>query len=159
MLTSKRSKTFDYSLDYKSINFRETPEKYQVGIGEQGVLLIEPYKSEILPFWKFKTPEIAEISAKKIYELFLEYRQNNDFGGMDMARKFIQMGVTRSRRYANHRSGRKYDSKKKIMPIEYDEVKAKCAVVFGEYLTKIKDDEVYTKLMKQYKQKILLNKI
>lgn len=28
---------------------------------------------------------------------------------MDMARKFIQMGMTRAKRYANHKGGRKYD--------------------------------------------------
>ena len=28
--------------------------------------------------------------------------------GMDMARKFLQMGYPRSRRYTNHKSGRKY---------------------------------------------------
>ena len=28
---------------------------------------------------------------------------------MDMARKFLEMGFTRARRYANHSSGRKYD--------------------------------------------------
>ena len=47
-------------------------------------------------------------SAQKIYELFLEYRQQKDFVGMDMARKFLQMGITRARRYANHPSGKKY---------------------------------------------------
>jgi hypothetical protein len=31
---------FDYSLDYKSINFRKHPELYRVGRGEQGVLLV-----------------------------------------------------------------------------------------------------------------------
>jgi hypothetical protein len=40
---------FDYSLDFKTINFRSSPELYRVGKGEQGVLLVEPYKSEILP--------------------------------------------------------------------------------------------------------------
>ncbi|MCC5624981.1 DUF4385 family protein, partial [Nostoc sp. CHAB 5715] len=39
---------FDYSLDFKNINFRHHPELYRVGKGEQGVLLVEPYKSEIL---------------------------------------------------------------------------------------------------------------
>ena len=29
---------------------------------------------------------------------------------MDMCRKFLEMGFTRARRYANHRSGKKYDS-------------------------------------------------
>ncbi|MEK0179898.1 DUF4385 family protein [Microcoleus anatoxicus] len=63
---------------------------------------MEPYKGEILPFWRFKTPEIAAESSSKIYSLFLEYLDRQDFVGADMARKFLQMGYTRSRRYANH---------------------------------------------------------
>lgn len=42
------------------------------------------------------------------YALFLAYGREGDFVGMDMARKFLQMGMTRARRYANHRSGQKY---------------------------------------------------
>jgi hypothetical protein len=41
--------SFGYSLDFKKIDFREHPELYRVGKGEQGVLPVEPYKSEILP--------------------------------------------------------------------------------------------------------------
>ena len=41
--------------------------------------------------------------------MFLQYKQDGDFVGMDMARKFLQMGWTRARRYANHKGGRKYD--------------------------------------------------
>ena len=52
-------RAFDYSLDYKSLNLREQPELYAIGRGEQGVLLVEPYKSELLPHWRFKNPEIA----------------------------------------------------------------------------------------------------
>ncbi len=52
------------------INYRERPDKYRVGKGEQGVLLCEPYKSEILPYWKFKNPSDAKKSSKKIYQLF-----------------------------------------------------------------------------------------
>ena len=100
--------SFDYSLDFKKVDFREHPELYRVGKGEQGVLLVEPYKSEILPHWRFKTPALAQKSANKIYRIFLEYKATEDFVGMDMARKFLQMGYTRSRRYANHKSGRKY---------------------------------------------------
>ncbi len=99
---------FDYSIDFKKTDFRKNPQLYRVGRGEQGVLLVQPYKSEILPHWRFKTPEIAEVSATKIYELFLEYLHQEDFVGADMARKFLQMGYTRARRYANHPSGRKY---------------------------------------------------
>ena len=100
---------FDYSLDYKNLDLRKHPELYRVGKGEQGVLLVEPYKSEILPSWRFKTPEIAKESSAKIYKIFLEYKKQKDFVGMDMARKFLQMGITRARRYANHSSGKKYD--------------------------------------------------
>ena len=107
---------FDYTLDYPNLNLREQPELYRVGIGEQGVLSVEPYKSEILPHWRFKNPEVAEQSAQKIYRLFLEYKQAKDFVGMDMARKFLQMGYTRARRYANHKSGRKYSDEDKVNP-------------------------------------------
>lgn len=58
--------TFDYSLDFDHIDFRKHPELYRIGNGEQGVLLVEPYKSEILPHWRFKTPQIARKSASKI---------------------------------------------------------------------------------------------
>ena len=105
---------FDYELDFAQINFRDQPELYRVGRGEQGVLLVEPYKSEILPHWRFKTPEIAKVSSDKIYQLFLDYQAAGDFVGMDMSRKFLQMGYTRSRRYANYKGGRKYDEKGEI---------------------------------------------
>lgn len=100
---------FDYTLDFANIDFRKHPELYRIGKGEQGVLLIEPYKSEILPHWRFKTPAEAKKSSAKIYRMFLAYLKDADFPGADMARKFLQMGWTRSRRYANHKGGRKYD--------------------------------------------------
>ena len=123
---------FDYELDFDSINFREQPELYRVGRGEQGVLLVEPYKSEILPHWRFKTPEIAKESSDKIYNMYLNYKENGDFIGMDMSRKFLQMGYTRSRRYANHKSGKKYDENGEVMDREIDEEKAKSAIIFQE---------------------------
>lgn len=102
-------KPFNYTLDFANINFREQPQLYRIGKVEQGVLLVEPYKSEILPHWRFKTSDVALASAQHIYQQFLDYKAGNDFIGMDMARKFLQMGYTRSRRYANHKSGKKYD--------------------------------------------------
>ena len=104
---------FNYSLNFKNINFRKHPELYRIGKGEQGVLLVRPYKSEILPYWKFKTEKIAKQSARSIYKLFQHYLKTNDFVGADMARKYLQMGFTRARRYANHKSGRKYKIGKK----------------------------------------------
>lgn len=67
------------------------------------MLLIEPYKSEILPHWHFKTAAEAKKSSIEIYKLFLAYLKAEDFPGADMARKFLQMGWTRARRYANHK--------------------------------------------------------
>jgi len=79
-----------------------------VGIGEQGVLLVQPYKAEILPHWRFKDAVAATESSAAIWGLFEAYLAADDFVGADMARKFLQMGFTRARRYANHRGGKKY---------------------------------------------------
>ncbi|PIC81196.1 cytoplasmic protein [Sporosarcina sp. P18a] len=143
---------FDYDLDYSSLDLRKQPELYRVGRGEQGVLLVEPYKSEILPHWRFKTPEIAKESADKIYELFEEYRRQDDFVGMDMARKFIQMGYTRSRRYANHKSGRKYQEDGTVRERDIDPIKAKSAQIFKERWDVIREDEDYIKRKKAHQK-------
>jgi hypothetical protein len=157
-------KPFDYTLDFKQVNFREQPEMYRIGKGEQGVLLVEPYKSELLPYWRFKTPEIAEASAKKIYALFQQYKKTSDFVGMDMARKFLQMGYTRSRRYANHKSGKKYngpvpaDKKgqsgahgRDQLQLDTDPIKAQSAQVFYEYWQLVKKDKNYIEMMKDHR--------
>jgi hypothetical protein len=141
---------FDYSLDFSTIDFRQCPELYRIGKGEQGVLLVEPYKSEILPHWRFKTPNIARKSADIIYKMFLTYKQQNDFVGMDMSRKFLQMGYTRARRYANHKSGRKYaKGTRNILPNEEDDVKAESARIFYEKWKKVQEDKKYL----QFKEK------
>ena len=118
-------------MDFSTIDFRKRPGLYRIGKGEQGVLLVEPYKSEILPHWKFKTAREARNSARRIYQLFLDYRAEDDFVGMDMARKFLQMGYTRSRRYANHKSGRKYaPGSRELLPHDEDQEKAQAAKRF-----------------------------
>lgn len=72
---------------------------------------------------------------------------------MDMARKFLQMGFTRARRYANHSSGRKYEQsingKRKVRPQATDwktNEKAKAAKVFYALYIKAKSDKKYTRL-------------
>lgn len=144
---------FDYSLDFANINFRQHPEHYCVGKGEQGVLLVEPYKSEILPHWRFKTPEIARSSADRIYAMFLDYKAKGDFVGMDMARKFLQMGYTRSRRYANHKSGRKYDDSKEVLPRQEDPVKAESAKIFYAKWKQAREDQEYLVLKKKHRER------
>ncbi|AOS99354.1 cytoplasmic protein [Exiguobacterium sp. U13-1] len=145
---------FDYDLDFKTTDFRKEPEKYRVGRGEQGVLLVEPYKSEILPHWRFKTPDIAKESSEKIYEMYLAYKEDGDFVGMDMARKFIQMGHTRARRYANYKGGRKYKDKEKneLHTREIDEEKAKSAAIFQEKWDLIRVDEEYLALKREHQK-------
>lgn len=144
---------FDYDLDFDNINFREQPDLYRVGRGEQGVLLVEPYKSEILPHWRFKTPEIATESSEKIFQMYLDYKADGDFIGMDMARKFLQMGYTRARRYANYKGGRKYDENGEIKERTIDEVKAKSAAIFEEKWIIVREDEEYLKLKKEHQKK------
>ena len=143
---------FDYDLDFETIDFRKQPELYRVGRGEQGVLLVEPYKSEILPHWRFKTPDIAKQSADEIMELFEKYRANDDFVGMDMARKFIQMGYTRARRYANYTGGRKYKDDGDIHDRQIDEEKAESARIFKERWDQLRADEDYLKRKKAHQK-------
>ena len=72
-------------------NNKDLRMSYKIGRGETGVLTFEPYKSFLLPKWRFRTPSIAAESAAALYKEFLEYDSKNDFVGMDMTRKFIQM--------------------------------------------------------------------
>lgn len=144
---------FDYNLDFDNIDFRKNPELYRVGRGEQGVLLVEPYKSEILKHWRFKTPEIAEESSDKIYQMFLDYKEKEDFVGMDMARKFLQMGYTRARRYTNYKGGKKYDENGKVNERQNDPVKAESASIFMEKWKLAREDQDYLKRKKEHQKK------
>ena len=127
------------------IDHRRHPECYRIGRGEQGVLNVEPYKSELLPHWRFKTPDVAQASADALLEKFAAYRADDDFVGMDMARKFLQMGYTRARRYANHRSGRKYASRDRssLREIDPDAEKAEAAAIFHAAWTQVREDAAY----------------
>jgi hypothetical protein len=155
-----------YSDTYRNIDFRQSPEKYIIGKGEQGVLLAEPYKSELLPFWRFATPEKATISAEKILAMFYDYKNQHDFVGMDMARKFLQMGYTRSRRYANHTGGKKYDGpvpddkkgqsgahgRKELPKSKEDPEKAESARIFYARYEIAKNDTEYQHMLKAHKE-------
>ena len=155
-----------YTDEYRATDFRTAPHAYRVGVGEQGVLLVQPYKSELLPLWRFRTPEIARQSAKALLEAFRAYRDNADFVGMDMARKYLQMGWTRSRRYANHKSGQKYEgavpadkkgqsgahgrSKRDLEP---DPIKAESAAIFRAALDEARADPVYQEWLEEHRAK------
>ena len=139
------------------IDYRKHPEKYRVGKGEQGVLICEPYKSEIGQFWRFKTKEIAEESSASIYNLFLEYLTQKDFVGADMARKYLQMGFTRARRYANYKGGLKYDKDKDFQLLEKgtgEQEKAAAAAVFFSKWKEAESNLEYAALKKNWKSEL-----
>ena len=149
-------KEFDYDLDYKSLDFtdEETRKLYRIGRGEQGVLLVRPYTDDICAHWRFKTPKIAIESAHAIFDMYLDYLEQQDFIGMDMCRKFLEMGFTRARRYANHNSGKKYDSKGNIRPQEPDHATskyAKSATIFKKVRDIVAKNETYVKMRKQWR--------
>jgi uncharacterized protein YktA (UPF0223 family) len=146
-------KPFDYEQDFTNIDFRQRPDLYQVGRGEQGVLMVEPYKSEILPFWRFRTVELAQESSVQIMQLFEEYRAQDDFVGMDMARKFIQMGYTRARRYSNHKGGRKYDADGNELPRTTEKEKAAAAAIFKSCWDRLRADTDYLARKRAHQQK------
>jgi len=137
---------FDWKPD---IDYRAHPELYRVGKGEQGVLICEPYKNEIGHYWRFRTKEIAQESSKKIFELFEEYLAGDDFVSDDMARKYLQMGYTRARRYANYKGGKKYDAEKDYAQSERgtgEAEKAEAAKVFYVRWKAVEANEQYAAL-------------
>lgn len=147
---------FDYSLDYKKLDFtkKETRKQYRIGRGEQGVLLVRPYTDDICKYWRFITPQIATKSANKIYTMYADYRAKQDFVGMDMCRKFLEMGFTRARRYANHKDGKKYGKDGKILPQEKDwatSEKAQAARIFKRWRDVVTHDPKYISMRKMWR--------
>ena len=147
---------FCYDLPYEDMDFTdpETHKLYRIGRGEQGVLLVRPYTDHICAHWKFRTPDIAVKSANKIFAMYLDYRDEEDFVGMDMCRKFLEMGFTRSRRYANHRDGKKYDKEGNVIPQEKDHATchfAKSAKIFKSVRDMVAKNEIYVKMRKDWR--------
>ena len=150
-------KEFDYELDYKNIDFKDKRNRklYRIGRGEQGVLLVRPYTDDICTHWRFKTPEIAVESANKILSMYLKYMVDGDFIGMDMCRKFLEMGFTRSRRYANHNSGRKYKKgTRNILPQEKDHATSKyaqSATIFKKVRDIVAKSDIYVTMRREWR--------
>ena len=148
------------SYKWKSgVNYRKNPHLYKIGRGQQGVLTCEPYKSELCKHWKFKTPQLAKDSSEKILAMFYQYLENEDFIGADMAKKFLHMGFTRSRRYANHRDGKKWNkvgNEWRIIPQEHDALsckKAESASIFKEAWIVARTNKKYLDMKKKWRNK------
>lgn len=135
------------------VDFRENPEEYEIGRGEEGVFKVQPYKGELLPLWTFKTPEDAEESAAAIHGRYEAYREADDFPGMDMARKYLQMGYTRAMRYARYPGGTKYVDGEEREPEEWaDPEKREAALRFEEYLERVREDEAYEEAKESHRE-------
>ena len=148
-------------------DYRAHPEDYRVDRGEMGVLTVQPYKSELLPHWRFADPEKATASSEKIIEMFHAYVAAEDFVGADMARKYLQMGYTRARRYANHKGGRKYDGpvpadkkgqsgahgREELPRSPEDPVKAESARIFKAAWDAAEADEWYAAAKARHKER------
>ena len=149
-------KEFDYDLDYQELDFSNEKNRklYRIGRGEQGVLLVRPYTNFICAHWRFKTPPEAIKSSNKIFSIYLDYRDAGDFIGMDMCRKFLEMGFTRARRYANHNSGKKYDSKGNVKPQEPDHMTSKYAQsarIFKHVRDLVAKSDDYVRMRKEWR--------
>jgi len=136
------------------VDYRQNPHLYRIGRGQQGVLICEPYKSEICAHWRFKTVPEAEASSQTILKMFYEFIEQGDFVGADMAKKFLHMGFTRARRYANHRDGKKYADDGSVLPQELDALtceKAYSARIFYNCWKEARENEKYLTMKQEHK--------
>ena len=141
-----------------NVDYKQNPLQYRIGRGQQGVLICQPYKNELYPLWRFKTPEKAKQSCDDIYNKFIQYLNDDDFVGADMAKKYLHMGFTRSRRYWNHSSGRKWinDGEWKVLPYDRNEQRfMDSSLIFQKYWKIAREDTRYLKLKEEFKNAII----
>ena len=84
-----------------------------------------------------------------------DFLGKEDFVGADMAKKFLHMGFTRARRYANHRDGNKYAPDGSVLPQEPDALtceKADSARVFYAAGKEARENEKYLLMKKSHKE-------
>jgi len=61
---------FDYSLDYKNLDFGKSNFISRVDLGEQGVPMVEPYHTEIIGSWTFKNTGNCQVFGENLYKMF-----------------------------------------------------------------------------------------
>ena len=52
--------------------------------GNKECYLVRPYTNDICAHWRFVNETIARKSANKIYSMFCDYKEQQDFIGMDV---------------------------------------------------------------------------
>jgi hypothetical protein len=144
----------EYDLD-----FRAHPERYRYTADERGAFKIEPYKGELLDLWTISDLDGAREAVSAIRAQFERYRADRDFVGMDMARKYLQMGWTRALRYAKYPGGQKYERREDGTRVErdprewYDEEKREIAGVYRDALDRVREDDVYLTLRERHRER------
>jgi hypothetical protein len=128
-----------------TVDYRRYPQYYRTGAAEQDILNAEPYASELLPYLHFRGERSAYHAAQGMYDTFMRYRDQNDFVGMDMARKFLEMGWMRTRRYAGHVSGMLQGGSSRL-PGRQDMAMAGASKVFYRLLQRARNDALYVHL-------------
>jgi Domain of unknown function (DUF4385) len=98
--------------------------------------------------WKFKDEGAARESSEAIYKKFLEHRSEGDLAGMDVARKYLQMGWTRSLRYAKYKGGDKSRHREDLDP-----EKSRAAEVYRKKWRAAAEDEEYLRLKEEHKRR------
>jgi hypothetical protein len=138
------------------IDFREHPEAYSYRSGEQGVFKVQPYKDELLPHWGFADEDTAAAAVEALRETYRAYRAREDFVGMDMVRKYLQMGFTRAMRYAKYPGGQKYDDDgTERAPQQWaDPEKRAAAVVFRDAWRALTEDPAYQRLKARHRASV-----
>ncbi|WP_353979947.1 DUF4385 family protein [Salinicola endophyticus] len=136
------------------IDYRRHPEAYRIGRGERGVFHVQPYKDELLSLWAIRNEADAREAVTALSARFRDYRDADDFVGMDMARKYLQMGYTRARRYARYPGGRKRDQRgRPVEPRDADAEKARIAEHYQRALEAVRDDTTYRRAKRAHQQR------
>ena len=111
----------------------------------------------ICKHWRFKTFQKHTYLLQEYY-FYNTYRDIKDFVGMDMARKFLEMGLLEVRRYANYKDGKKYDENGNVRAQEKDWAtsdKAKSAKIFKDARSRV--NSKYIQMRKEWRQRENVN--
>lgn len=138
------------------VDFRAHPEAYRVTNDERGVFKVQPYKDELLPHWGFADEATARAAVDALAERYTDYRENEDFVGMDVVRKYLRMGFTRAMRYAKYPGGTKYnDDGTEREPERWaDPEKRRAAVVFRDAWQSVLDDPDYQRRRRRHETQV-----
>ncbi len=137
----------------------------QSDIGEQEVVReqftsdevfnVEPYASELLPYLHFSNERSARYAAQELYDGFMRYREQEDVVGMDMARKFLEIGWLRTRHHVSQVNHLLHsDSPLAHLPGRRALAMADASKTFHRLLQQARNDPMYRRLIEQRRTRV-----